>query len=151
MRGLIFANNMELAFEILTNKGNKQFFILDGSYENFHFLTNDRKGETVLKLLYDAELREKLNNILTEDLAPRQAGSLFEHDAMTRDGKPVLFAYDFDLRRISNFEAMLSMQKREGILICFDFQSNVIGRFCGERIEIQTLDYGKMKRGFFEN
>ena len=36
VRGMIFANTMELAYEILSNSGNKQYFILDGSYENFH-------------------------------------------------------------------------------------------------------------------
>ncbi len=153
VRGIIFANNIELAYDILANKGNKQYFILDGSYENFHFLTNDTKGETILKILCDTQLRENLNDILKEDLKPPIMGSLFEHDAMTRDGKPVLLAYDCDLRRISSFESMLSIQAKTGVLICFDFQSNIIGRFCGERVKIQTIDYEKMKRSwsFFES
>lgn len=153
VRGIIFANNIELAYDILANKGNKQYFILDGSYENFHFLTNDTKGETILKILCDTQLRENLNDILKEDLKPPIMGSLFEHDAMTRDGKPVLLAYDCDLRRISSFESILSIQEKTGVLICFDFQSNIIGRFCGERVKIQTIDYEKMKRSwsFFES
>lgn len=151
VRGIILANNIEIAYDILANTGNKQYFILDGSYENFHFLTNDSKGETLLKILCDTELRKKLDYILTEDLEPPQTGMIFEHDAMTKDGSPVLLAYDFDLRRISSFETMLSIQEKTGVLFCFDFQSDILGRFCGEKVKIQTIDYEKMKRSFFEN
>ena len=48
VKGLLFGNTMELAYDLLINKGGQQYFILDGNYESFLFLSNDRKGEAVL-------------------------------------------------------------------------------------------------------
>lgn len=63
---------MELAYDLLTNKGGQQYFILDGNYESFLFLSNDRKGEAVLKLLCHSELSRALDEILVGDLEPAQ-------------------------------------------------------------------------------
>ena len=51
IRGLLLGDGMELAAAILTGDGGKQYFLLDGSYEHFHYLTNDRKGEKLLKIM----------------------------------------------------------------------------------------------------
>ena len=106
VRGMIFANKMELAYEILSNSGNKQYFILDGSYENFYYVTNDKKGELLLRFLCDAELREELDELVIGHLEPPNYRLLFEHDALLEDGTPVLLAYDCDLRRISKFTSI---------------------------------------------
>ena len=151
MRGMIFANKMELAYEILSNSGNKQYFILDGSYENFYYVTNDQKGELLLRFLCDAELREELDELVIGHLDPPNNRLLFEHDALLEDGTPVLLAYDCDLRRISKFTSMLNLQERHGVLMCFDYQADTLGRFCGERVTLKTIDYEKVKRRFFEN
>ena len=151
VRGMIFANKMELAYEILSNSGNKQYFILDGSYENFYYVTNDQKGELLLRFLCDKELREELDERVIGHLDPPKNRLLFEHDALLEDGTPVLLAYDCDLRRISKFTSMLNLQERHGVLMCFDYQADTLGRFCGERVTLKTIDYEKVKRRFFEN
>ena len=35
--------------------------------------------------------------------------------------------------------------------MCFDYQADTLGRFCGERVMLKTIDYEKVKRRFFEN
>ena len=45
VQGLLFGNDMDLAAEILAGESGKQYFLLDGNYGHFYYLTNDRKGE----------------------------------------------------------------------------------------------------------
>lgn len=55
VHGLILGNSMDLAYQILTSTGGRKhdFFMLDGSYEHFLYLTNNHQGEVILALLCD--------------------------------------------------------------------------------------------------
>lgn len=148
IHGLLLGNSMELALEILKRK-KQQYLILDDNFENFYFVTKDRKGEMLLRLLCNPALCEELDEILTDDLCPAREGALIENDAMTEDGKPVLLAYKCDLKRIQKFDTALTLQNKRGIIICFDYQAEVLRRYCGEAVEFQTLDFEKTERRFF--
>lgn len=148
VRGLIFSNTMELAYDLLTNGGGKQYFVLDGSYESFCFLTNDRRGEVVLKLFCYPKLAESLDKILTDDLEPAQPGFTIENDAM-EDGNPVLLCYTCDLPRIKRFHSALLLQNKRGTIICFDYQEETLRRYCGDAVRFQTIDFEKWERRFF--
>ena len=149
VRGLLLGDSMELAYELLTDQGGKNYFVLDGSYERFCFLTNDHHGEVLLRLLCDEELDNDLRELLLLDLEPRQLSETVENDAMTPDGAPVLFAYDCDLPRIRRFDTALRLQDRYGILICFDHQAEVLRRYCGDRVVVQAIDFAAFERRFF--
>ena len=148
IKGLILGNTMELAYDVLANT-TKQYFLLDDNYENFYFVTNDERGEMLLKLLCRPELCDALDRLLGDDLCPADKGFLIENDAMTEDGHPVPFAYKCDLRRIRKFDTALATQKRRGIIYCFDYQAEVLSRYCSDAVEFQTLDYEKTERRFF--
>ena len=148
VRGLIFGNTMELAYELLTNGGGKQYFILDGNYESFCYLTNDRHGEAVLRLLCDPVLSGNLNDILMCGLEPAQPGLSVENDAMENEC-PVLFCYTCDLPRIRRFDSALRLQNRRGTIICFDYQADVLHRYCGNAVKFQLIDFNKWERRFF--
>ena len=141
---------MELACDILNEAGGKQYFILDGNYEHFYFLTNDRKGEKLLKLLCSKKLRKQLEDILLTDLYEGNTGSTLENDAFDGNGTPVLFGYFCDLPRIRRFDTALRLQNKNGILICFDFQQDALKRYCSKLITFQTIDFEKWERSFFE-
>ena len=148
VRGLLLGDSMELAYELLTDQGGKNYFVLDGSYERVCFLTNDHHGEVLLRLLCDKELDNDLRELLLLDLEPRQLSETVENDAMTPDGAPVLLAYDCDLPRIRRFDTALRLQDRYGILICFDHQAEVLRRYCGDRAVVQAIDFAAFERRF---
>ena len=115
-------------------------FILDGSYDHFYFLTSDQRGETLLRLLCDGNLRAMLDSILMEDLSPPLTGSPIENDAMDGD-VPVLFGYTCDMPRLRRFDTALSLHVRRGVVICFDFQEEAYRRCLGPQIQFQSLDF----------
>ena len=151
VHGLILGNSMDLAYQILTSTGGRKhdFFMLDGSYEHFLYLTNDHQGEVTLALLCDPGKTAELDRILLQGLTARQPGLAIEHDGISPDGSPVLFGYFCDLPRIARFNTSLELSERPGTLICFDFQAEVLRSYCGSRVRFQTIDFTKFEGRLF--
>jgi len=149
--GLMFGSGLEPFYRILAegDSHSRCFFLLDGNYEHFYYLTNDRYGEVLLRFLCDAGRTAELKQILMQGLFERDAGLTVENDAVDGDGRPVLLGYFLDIPRINRFCTALRLQDREGVLVCFDFQREVLNRFCGERVELSAISFEKFERRFF--
>ena len=151
VQGVVLGESMELAYQMLTSTGGAKhdYFMLDGSYDHFFFFTNDHQGEVLLALLCDCAKTAQLNDILKQGLTTGAASRAVEHDAFEADGTPVLFCYFFDLPRIARFNSALDLMDSSGTIICFDFQADVLRRYCGSRVHFQTIDFIKFERRFF--
>lgn len=149
-QGLVFGQSMaQLPLLMEEHRASSQnHFLVDGSYDRFHFLTSNQHGELLLQLLFDPDRRTKLDHILEENLSPRRPGWSMEHDAISGHDTPVLFGYLCDMPRIRRFVTALSFQKRSGILVCFDFQEEALRQVCGRRAKIESLDFQKVKALF---
>lgn len=149
--GLLLGNGLEHFYQILSaaDTASRCFFLLDGNYEHFYYLTNDRYGDTLLKLLCSPEKVRSLDHLLMQGFHPKDTGLPIEHDALDRNGNPVLFGYFLDIPRINRFHTALQLQERTGTLICFDFQREVLHRFCGGQVEFSTISFEKFERRFF--
>ena len=151
VHGLVLGDSMDLAYQILTSTGGSKhdYFMLDGSFDHFYFLTNDHCGEVTLALLCDPAKTAELNRILAQGLIAADRGRATEHDAAEPDGTPVLFGYFCDLPRIVRFNTSLDLMGRPGTLLCFDFQAEALRRYCSERVRFQTIDFAKFERRLF--
>lgn len=149
--GLLFGSGLEPFYRILADSDSHSrcFFLLDGNYGHFYYLTNDRHGEVLLRLLCDMGRRAELDRILMQGLREGDAGFTVENDAMDGEGCPVLFGYFLDIPRISRFCNALQIQDRTGTLVCFDFQREALERFCGGRVEFSVISFEKFERRFF--
>lgn len=149
--GLLFGNGMELFYQILScaDSGTRCFFLLDGTYEHFYYLTNDHYGDVLLRLLCDAEQTAALNRILSLDLQPPNHGLSIEHDALDARGNPVLFGYLLDIPQINRFLTALNLYQRSGTLLCFDFQKEVLQKLCNDNVQLQTISFEKFERRFY--
>lgn len=151
VKGMIFGSNMEMAYQLLTSTGGykRSYFVLDGNFDSFVFLTSDKNGELLLKLLCDSEKRYELEELLSGNLSPPNRKLLIENDGIDESGNPVLFGYSFDMPRISRFNSALNLQNKAGTLICFDFQKEALAKYCSGLVSIQTIDLIKFERRFF--
>ena len=149
--GLLLGNGLEHFYQILSaaDTASRCFFLLDGNYEHFYYLTNDHYGDMLLKLLCRPEKITELDRMLMQGLSPKDAGLPIEHDALDGNGSPVLFGYFLDIPRINRFHTALQLQERMGTLVCFDFQKEVLHRFCGDQVEFSTISFEKFERRFF--
>lgn len=150
LHGLLLGSDMDMAYQLLAGpeKGKRNYFILDGNYDRFHYIPNSHAGEIILNLLCDSPQMAELNGILSENLLPCQRGSVLENDGINQKGQPVLFAYAMDLPRILRFHHALELQDKTGVMICFDFQAEALRRFCGPRVSLETISLQKYEGRF---
>lgn len=149
IKALFIGKDMDTALKLLTSTGGFQrsYFCLDSSFDCFHYIPDTLAGETVIRLLCQPVLQDKLRELLLSDLQPPDTDYGFDHDA-TSDGTPVLLAYDFDMLRISRYYTALSLHGLAGNLICFDFQKEVLSEYFGRMVQIETIDLQKFERRF---
>ena len=149
LQGVVFGLGMEPLIPLMSGAGGdskRNYFVLDGNYDRFYYLTSDHRGEVILRLLCQPGQRRALDQILSENLYAREPGLLIEHDAIDEAEAPVLFGYLCDMPRIQRFASALDLQGRTGTLICFDFQEEALHRLCGPRVAIQSIDFEKYER-----
>lgn len=151
LSALVFGQDMEQMAALMgvDGDGRHNYFVLDRNFEHFYYLTSDHRGEFILHLLCDSEQRTVLDDILSEDLAPCRPSWVVENDAM--DGEdPVLFSYTCDMPRLRLFDTALKLHGKVGTLICFDFQEDTLRQVCSQRVNIQSLDFTKVKALFHD-
>lgn len=145
---IVFGSGMT-PLEGLMGPGNtevRNYFVLEGSYRHFHYLTNDHYGEVILQLLCDPELKAALDEILSEDLSASRPGWPVENDAIDERGVPVLFGYTCDMPRIWRFNTALALHEQIGTIFCFDFQEETLRRICGPWVTLQSIDFEAYER-----
>lgn len=151
--GLLFGNSMEMLYKVMTggDRRKRGYFFLDNIFDRFIYLTNDRYGEVLLKLLCDRDRRDEFDRVLVDNmsLSARSRSGLIENDAMDEQGNPVLFAYLPDMPRLARFVSALSLHDKVGTVICFDFQEGILSKYCGKQVGFYTIDFDEFVEAFF--
>lgn len=149
--GLLIGRGMEPFVQILStaDSGARCFFLLDGCHEHFYYLTADRRGEVLLRLLCDPDRTAALDRTLSQGLKRKDPGGVIENDALDQNGNPVLFAYFLDIPRVNFFLSGLELYGRHGTLVCFDFQRAALQELAGGNAAIQSISFEKFERRFY--
>lgn len=149
VKAIMMGTEMDTAKLLMTSTGGykRTLFMLDTTYEHFHYVPNTEAGSIMIKLLCSTSIQKQLNNLLLSDMLPKE-NDAFEHDALDANGKPVLLAYDFDMIRINKFNAALGIFEKQGTIICFDFQQPVLQSVMNPNVSYSSIDFSKFKRGF---
>lgn len=147
---IVFAADMDQMASLMGVGGDKRhnYFVLDGGFEHFCYLTSDHHGEVILQLLCYPDEQAVLDGVLSQGLAPPRVDWLTENDAMDGDS-PVLFAYTCDMPRIKRFCSTLDRLGLAGSLYCFDFQEDAMRRVCGSGVKVRCIDFEAYERSVF--
>lgn len=145
---ILMGDSMELAPALLQSRGGgrRQLFYLDGTFAQMHYLPNTPQGDALLRLLLDPAAQETLRTALRNTMQPKAQPGNFAFDALDAQGRPVLFAWDFDLVRIQSFALGLGSRGLSGAAIAFDFQANALRRIFGNRVDVRALSFEKTRR-----
>lgn len=125
--------------------GNK-YFVVSTFFAQCLFLTNNKEGDTLLKLILHDELTMEINRAALSPFHPPRIPTR-EYDAIeTSLDRPVLLNYQCDLLMLSDIHPMPEGFRGSPIMLCFDYQTQVIQRIVGPAIEVRPLesrlDYG---------
>ena len=151
INGLILSDSLEQFTKVFqkADSSERSFFLLDNNYEHFYYLTNNRYGEVLIRLMCDSVKIQSLNSTLSQGYLPKDSGFPIVNDAVGENGEPVLFGYLLDIPRINRFITALNLHGRCGEIICFDFQSEAMRSVCGNNVKLQVIDFEKFERNFF--
>lgn len=146
---IVFGANMAQMEWLMGNGTTRSYFVLDGNFEHFYFLTSDRYGEVLLQLLCMPSQQAALDSILLENLSAQRPDWPIVNDGFDENGTPVLFGYTCDIPRIKRFDTALALHDQTGTLICFDFQEDTFRQICGERVSLQCIDFNAFEGSVF--
>jgi len=149
--GIMMGDGLEVLEGYLQPKAKQQsgLHFLTTTYQPFYFITNDNHGEAQLRLLCDDRKMASLQNALTAGRLPPDPKYPIEHDALTKDGKPVLFCCLLDIPRLFRFRAGIALHGKRGVVIAFDFQIETLKRYLGDDVEFIGLIFDKFVGKFF--
>jgi len=151
IKGLIIGSDMEIATQILKSTGGykRRYLMLDETFYNLLYIPNTDDGLLALSVLASDKIQSELRSILSYGLQNGE-NSFADCDGIDSDGSPVLFSYDCDLQRLVRFNAAVSNRKTPGTVMCFEFQSEVLRKYCNpDYVTIRTISEAKFKRRFF--
>lgn len=144
---LLFGESMVQAAMCLED-AKMRAYILNSTFRRFCFVPLDEIGSSLLRLLNDAEQYQYLTSILAEDLRNEGIEQRIEQDGYNEDGQPVLICVDCDLKRLIQFKMQMDYLGIQGEVICFDFQKEVIQKYCGEETKISEVDFEAVRENF---
>ena len=149
--GIVYAKNLDIAYEILKNTITS-FIIAEGTFEKFYFITLDKFGDFLTRILSSDASVEKLYQIIKVnlDLKDVEAASNI-NNAVDKNGNPVLINCFFCLPTLKKFNATCSIYNKKGIVVCFKNQKKAMERYCSENIEFLTIDEKIFMEKFFDD
>ena len=153
VNGLMFGSDLEVLERYLTEQGNKQngLNFLTTSYPSFYYIPSTTQGELQLKLLTDPLRWKAVRDSLLVGTKQIPQHYLIECDALTEDDKPILNCCLLDIPRLVKFQSGLNLRDKYGLVYCFDYQSEFIRRYLGERVEIKEVNHDKLKAKLYPN
>lgn len=139
---IMIGQDYETAYKQLISDGGYRniYFRLDQTYPAFYFITNDKKGEVLLRLICQPKARKRLRQYLLHYFAFTAVNddTVFNCDAK-KDGIYVLLAYEFDMEKLKQFKSGLEQFEENGLVICLEEQKVVLKRYFGELAQIETI------------
>ena len=145
IRQMIIGDTMDTAWDLLTSDGGPehQYFELDDFIPSIVFVPNDAYGDFFLRMncLSDSIKRLKYSVLQKMNLQP--CPNSLDCDGYADAKTAVLFACDMDLKRIRNLKAGADVGHLKLIVICFDFQAELLSRYYGNLATIRTIDARK--------
>jgi len=147
IRAVLICEGMEPLTKILSSADSPErcFFLLDGNYSHFFYLTSDNYGEKLLRLLCEPDRQAAMDQLLRKELKPPIPDAAIEHDALDVQGRPILFAYLPNIPRLGRFLEGLKVFDRQGCIVCFDFQTQALRGCCGGNVTIMAISFDRFE------
>ena len=150
LRPIMMGHTMDVAYDLLTGnaKKNSTCYKVTGILPCMHYVPFNENGEFLMRMGFLSGCLHALKTALLKD-SVQKPNSDWYCDGFTVDGKPILYACDFDMQRIYSYRNKLDMDRLGGVVYCFDFQVAVLERyFEGLGVVFKVLEKKKVEEKF---
>ena len=145
IRQMIIGDTMDTAWDLLTSDGGPehQYFELDDFIPSIVFVPNDAYGDFFLRMNCLSDSMKRLKYSVLQKMNLQPCPNSLDCDGYADAKTAVLFACDMDLKRIRNLKDGAKPKSLNLIVICFDFQAELLSRYYGNLATIRTIDARK--------
>lgn len=145
IRQMIIGDTMGTAWDLLTSNGgpDHQYFELDDFIPSIVFVPNDAYGDFLLRMNCLSDSMKRLKYSVLQKMNLQPCPNSLDCDGYADAKTAVLFACDTDLKRIRNLKDGAKPKSLNLIVICFDFQAELLSRYYGDLATIRTIDSRK--------
>ena len=141
-RQVVIGNNMSIPEKItkLGLNAKSKYLTVNDHFASCHFLTNDRAGDSLLRVIADEQLAGDFERrVMIPSFRP-PAMPTRSYDAVTLDGsRPVSLNYQFDLKRLIQFDHAPEGFRQSPVILCLDYQTDAIQRIVGSTVEVRAI------------
>ena len=109
----------------------------------FNGLLRCHAGDFLLRMNFLSDSMKRLKYSVLQKMNLQPCPNSLDCDGYADDRTAVLFACDMDLKRIRNLKAGAEPKSLNLIIICFDFQAELLSRYYGNLATIRTIDTRK--------
>lgn len=145
VKQIMLGHSMELAWDILKSEGGKQhqYFRIDEMGDSVYYIPITSDGDFLLRMNYLTDSMQRLKYSVLQKMNLQPCPNSLDCDGYADDKTAVLFTCDMDLKRIRNLKIGAESKFLKLIIICFDFQADLLRRYFGDNAVIRTIDARK--------
>lgn len=144
---LIIGDEIELLCELLESEGGIKgnLYQVDDIFERSFFMPMCTEAEIQIQLLQSKSKKTALYDFLCGILDTVENKEYSVHAGFDKDGEPVYFCYELEMRHLKRVKQELGWKKR-GSILCLEYQSKVLKKYFGEEVEIREILTEKVKQ-----
>ena len=139
---IIIGSSMNVAAKVCRGpQGLKRdhYFVVSHDFNSCCYVTNNTDGDALLRLIVNPDLAMKLNRRVLAPYKPPEVNTR-EYDAVeASSNRPVILNYTCDLIQILFAGSAPIGFEGGSIMLCFDYQAQVIQRILGPSVEVRPI------------
>ena len=140
---IVIGNNMSVAVKLCHSPDpyGGRYFVVSHFFNNCHFITNNREGDELLRMIIRPELTLQFNRkVLAPYLPPR--GLTRDYDAVEAvSNRPVILNYTCDLLSLSSAGIFFNGFYGGPIMLCLDYQAQTLQRIAGPTVLVRPIQW----------
>ena len=122
---------------------NALYFTLDDRIPSILFMPNDAHGDFLLRMNCLTNSMHRLKYSVLQKMNLQPCPNSLDCDGYADEKTAVLFACDMDLKRFRNLKIGAETKGIKLLIICFDFQAELLHRYYGDLAILKTIDAHK--------
>lgn len=145
VKQIMMGHDLDLALSMMKSEGGKQdqYFRIDEMTDSMCYIPITTEGDFLLRMNCLTDSMHRLKYLVLQKMNLQPCPNSLDCDGYADDKTAVLFACDMDLKRIRNLKIGAEQKLLHLIILCFDFQADLLKRYYGDKAAIRTIDSRK--------
>jgi len=146
-KAIFFGESMKVLEKILFSAGGmkQELFQVDDVYEQYYFIPENREDAELQMELFADRKKKALFLAFLENMLDKVERNEFPIYAGIKNGIPVYFVYELELRNLQMVKRDMERHGK-GIVVCLDYQQEVLQAYYGKEVELMVLDCEKVQQ-----